>query len=297
MLPPSPAKACLLTPDPADVSPTGASSPVRQAVPRSTAPPALTVSIVSHGQRALIQPLLDQLFVVSRQMPLCVIVTHNLPEQALAIAADSDFQILFVHNERPRGFGENHNAAFRLSESPHFCVLNPDVRLDASALCSLLGTVRRRPGVAGPRVQAPDDRVEDSARRVPTVSRLTGRWLRRRFAPDYSESLPEQQVDWLAGMCLLFDRDSFRAVGGFDERFFLYCEDVEICLRLHLSGRSVTWTQHATVIHDAQRASHRQGKYLALHVQSLLRLWKCATYWRFLFRGRVPETLDADRNV
>jgi GT2 family glycosyltransferase len=292
-----PAKQCLLTPDRAAVSSTATPSIAREGVSRTNVQPALTISVVSHGQWALMQPLLDQLLAVSRQMPLCVIVTHNLPEPSVAITSDEDFQVVFVQNDRPRGFGENHNAAFRLSSSPYFCVLNPDVRLDAASLSSLLGTVERRPGVAGPRVQAPDEGIEDSARRVPTVSRLTGRWLRRRFVPDYSAALAEQQVDWLAGMCLLFDRESFHSVGGFDERFFLYCEDVEICLRLHLSRRSVTWTQNATVIHDAQRASHRQGKYLALHLHSLLRLWICPTYWRFLFRGRVPETIDADRNV
>lgn len=243
--------------------------------------PLLVVSIVSHGQRQLLTPLLHQLMYAARQLPMQVIVTQNLPEARCAIDTDPAFNLVWIQNDRPKGFGENHNAAFRVCSAPYFCVLNPDIQLTTDCLNALVDAVARLSGVAGPRVTAPSGRLEDSARKLPTPTRLLLRWGRRRFEPDYLPSVSEQQVDWLAGMCLMFDRETFAALGGFDERYHLYCEDVDICLRARLIGNAVTWVQYSEVVHDAQRASRRNWRYLAWHIQSLARLMTSAAYWRF----------------
>lgn len=254
----------------------------------SNAAPQLVVSVVSHGQGSLLPPLLEQLARASRELPIRVVITQNLPEPRCAIDAPPTLDLIWIANESPKGFGENHNAAFCQdgTMAPFFCVLNPDVRLRPDSLRLLVQTAARMSGIVGPRVVAPNGQIEDSARRLPTLSRLLRRWIFRRFEPDYSPSVPEQQVDWLAGMCMVFDRETFGALNGFDERYHLYCEDVDICLRAHLVGGSVTWVQAGEIVHDAQRASHRRWRYLVWHLQSLLRLATSRTYWRFHFCGQ-----------
>ncbi|WP_227459031.1 glycosyltransferase family 2 protein [Cupriavidus pauculus] len=252
-------------------------------------PGAVTVSVVSHGQIDLLLPLLNQLATASAEQPVHVIVTQNLPERQPAIQQTERFLVEWIVNSRPLGFGENHNNAFERCRTPCFFVVNPDLRLDASSLIVLRDCVRRFPGVAGPRVVSSAGAVEDSARHVPTVSRLLNRWTRRLFVADYSTTREEQQVDWLAGMCLAFDSASFRQLGGFNPAFRLYCEDVDICLRSHLSGLAVTWSQQAVVIHDAQRTSHRKWRYLFWHIRSLGRLMSSPTYWRFRLGARERE--------
>lgn len=251
--------------------------------------PRLTVSVVSHGQGQLLAPLLLQLQEASGLLPMQVIVTLNLPEAAPLIDEDDNFRLTLIVNKSPQGFAENHNAAFRHASAPFFCVINPDVRIEPESLLPLLDCVERLPGVAGPRVLAPDGDVEDSARRVPSVLRLVGRRWRRRSTPDYSTSRIIQRVDWMAGMCLVFQAQTFRDIGGFDERFHMYCEDVDICLKIHLAGGHVSWVQDSVIVHDAQRASHRNWRYLAWHITSLMRLFGSGTYWRFRLSGSAHD--------
>lgn len=257
------------------------------AIPPANVAQPITVSVVSHGQIELLMPLLEQLERAAEKLPLHVIVTQNFPEWQPDIRSSERFQLTWVANERPLGFAENHNNAFRYCQTACFCVLNPDVRLDASSLIALRDCVLRRPGVAGPKVMSSEGSLEDSARQVPSIRRLWIRWSKRRFVADYSTALGEQQVDWLAGMCLAFDRGTYQRLDGFNTAFRLYCEDVDICLRSHLEGLSVTWTQQAVILHDAQRASHRRWRYLVWHICSLTRLMRSATYWRFRLTRRL----------
>jgi Predicted glycosyltransferases len=90
---------------------------------------------------------------------------------------------------------------------------------------------------------------------------------------------------WVAGMCLLIDSAAFRAVGGFDERYFLYCEDYDLCARFYNSGYKVVLDQGSRIIHDAQRGSHRSKRYLYWHVSSLLRVWSSRAFWQIVFHA------------
>lgn len=248
--------------------------------------PVLAISVVSHGHGAMLGPLLDQLQAVSRTIPVEVVVVQNLPEPRPA-AVSATLPVTSIENPEPLGFAENHNAAFRLTTAPYFCVLNPDVVVTADSFTPLLEALKATPGVVGPRVESPAGGIEDSARRVPGVLRLAIRWLARRFEADYDPGIPMQRVDWLAGMCLVFDRASFEQVGGFDPRYRLYCEDVDVCLRLHLQRRFVGWIQGARVVHDAQRDSRRNLRYMLWHIKSLLLLLTSRSYWRFRIQSKL----------
>jgi N-acetylglucosaminyl-diphospho-decaprenol L-rhamnosyltransferase len=79
-------------------------------------------------------------------------------------------------------------------------------------------------------------------------------------------------------MFMVFNRAVFDQVGGFNERYFLYYEDVELCARLQLAGLRVVVKPGAQVVHHAQRSSHRNLKYLRWHVGSLLRFLTSSEY-------------------
>ncbi len=78
-------------------------------------------------------------------------------------------------------------------------------------------------------------------------------------------------MDWVAGMFMLFRSDAFRAARGFDERFFLYYEDVDLCRRLRRLGHSCVFQPEASVIHDARRASRRNLRLMGIHAASAVR--------------------------
>lgn len=249
-------------------------------------PIRMSVSIVSHGHDDLIAPLLDDLAGFASSISLELILTENIPGRLESIARSSGVPYRLIKNSEPRGFGANHNAAFALSTGEFFAVLNPDLRMTTgNPLAILAEQVRLHPGVAGPKVLAPGGGIEDSARRNPSVLRLASRVLLGRRQADYDANLPVQPVDWLAGMCLVFDRASFAAIDGFDERYHLYCEDVDVCLRLHLAGKSVSWVQGASVVHDARRQTTVSSLHFRWHLASLWRLMTSSAYWRYIAQG------------
>lgn len=247
----------------------------------------LTVSLVSHGQWELMRPLIRQLSSISKELPLQVIVTENLCECRDADDEFVELNVRYIQNVKPKGFGANHNAAFEYCNTPYFCVVNPDVRLIENPFPALLAQARIRPGVIAPRVVSEGGAIEDSARKVPRLSamltRVLARLTKKRLSPDYRSNgaIP---VDWVAGMFLLFDTGVFKRLGGFDDRYHLYCEDVDVCLRAWLNGESVSWVNDVVVMHAARRDSHRRLIYLRWHLASLVRLFTSSVYWRFRFR-------------
>lgn len=230
---------------------------------------AITLSVVSHTQNWLVSALLTDLAQL-REIELAIVVTQNVPDRD-ALTAPPGAEV--VVNKQPKGFGANHNAAFQRCRTPYFCVVNPDVRLNMDPFPVLLSALEAQgnAGVAGPQVCDPDGHTEDSARRFPTVLRLLRKLLPGARSPDYPTEGGPAVVDWVAGMFMLFRSEAFRAARGFDERFFLYYEDVDICRRLGRLGHRTLYAPEATVIHDARRESRRNPRRMAIHAASLLR--------------------------
>jgi N-acetylglucosaminyl-diphospho-decaprenol L-rhamnosyltransferase len=231
----------------------------------------ITLSVVSHRQNALVNLLLED---IQRSCAdrIALVLTENV-EDTVALAADNlPCPVERNANRQIRGFGANHNAAFARCTTPYFCVVNPDIRLPADPFPALLQALAD-PGVAvaGPLVRSPAGSVEDSARRFPTAASLLKKAFLDKRQPDYPVDRGPQQVDWIAGMFMLFRSDAYRAVGGFDEAYFLYYEDVDLCRRLHQAGKGVAYQPGAEVLHAAQRASRRNLRYLAWHLRSVLR--------------------------
>lgn len=243
----------------------------------------ISISVVSHGQFHLVRELLNDIERHCQGLNFELILTLNLPEPVDVHSYTYAIQV--VENSIPKGFGENHNAAFKVAKGSFFCVVNPDVRLTNNVFNELLGFHKtNNPGVSAPIVINSMGGVEDSGRRFPSPMAVLFKAV---GIPSYRKKnlarFPNQP-DWVAGMFMLFNVNDYSNIGGFDERYFLYYEDVDICARLMLKGRSVLVCETATVIHDAQRSSHKNLKYLRWHVSSMLRFFFSINYLRLLCR-------------
>lgn len=230
-----------------------------------------TLSVVSHGQAALVRLLLSDL---ERLGPadVEVLLTLNVPEDEHGLVS-SRFPLRVIRNTQPKGFGANHNAAFAASRGAYFVVINPDIRLPNLALDGLRQIIDQdHTGACAPLVVNPLGRLEDSARRFPTVLSLLRRVALRDRSLDYQWQGTSQEVDWVAGMFVIFRREAFEQVGGFDDRrFFMYFEDVDICGRMKRMGWAVRVQPAVRVVHDAQRASRRRLAHLWWHLTSAAR--------------------------
>lgn len=240
----------------------------------------VAVSVVSHGHGAEVHALLEALAVRCPALVRQVILTLNVPEPPLEAAVAGKawpFALTVLRNAAPKGYGANHNAAFKACSEPYFCVLNPDVVPDADPFPALLrACVASAGALAYPRQLARDGTPQDFARSVPTPADLLRRHLLR--TPFRAPERP----DFVTGACMFFEAGVYRRIGGFDERYFMYCEDVDICLRLQLAGHDLA-PAPCDVIHEAYRASRRSLRPMIWHISSLLRLWTSPAfrdYWR-----------------
>jgi len=233
----------------------------------------ITLSVVSHAQNALVNRLLEDVGRVCADR-VAIVLTENIPDREEFATARLSCPVEVVVNAERKGFGANHNAAFARCRTPYFCVCNPDVRLPADPFPALVQALADpRVAVAGPLVRSPEGRIEDSARRFPTAWSLLKKLFVDRREPDYPTDRGPQEVDWVAGMFMLFRADAFRAAGGFDEAYFLYYEDVDICRRLAKAGKRVLFEPRTEVVHDARRRSRRDPTHTMHHLASAMRFF------------------------
>ncbi len=257
--------------------------------------PTLCASLVSHGHGAQAWTLLARLAALPGWQPQRVVLTLNIQEPGFAArvrAAAWPFAADIVENPQPLGFGTNHNRAFARNESlggsDFFAVLNPDISWAEreNPFAALRAALENTPhaGLAYPQQFDEAGRRQDSERLAPTPARLLRRYApwgqRHEIAPDGARA-----PDWVNAACILLPRAVWAQLGGFDEGFRMYGEDVELCLRLQLAGWRLVRAPHARITHSAGRASHRNARHFFWHLASLWRLWHSPVWGQWLARG------------
>ena len=237
----------------------------------------ITLSVVSHGQRDIALRMLQDILRLMPPDVAEIIYTANVPEQELPPLATGHIRLTMIRNETPKGFGANHNTAFSHCRTRYFAVLNPDLRFERDPFPALLrGFAAPERGLMAPQIYSPEGRLENTARKLYTPREL----IRQKLQPANHGSDP----DWIAGMFLLFDARAYRAIKGFDEGYFLYIEDVDICSRLCLAGWTLAQAADARVVHDARKQSHRSLRFTLWHIGGMLRYWTRVCFWRYGFR-------------
>ncbi|MEJ8823980.1 glycosyltransferase family 2 protein [Variovorax humicola] len=241
--------------------------------PSSSPAKPITVSIVSHGQLALILPLLEQLDRFSTAMVEKVVLTINIPEPDLIAGRQWQFPVERIDNPAPKGFGANHNQAFARCSSDWFLVLNPDMRFDNDVLSPLVAQAAPDAGLLTPRILEPGKTAPEQHRAIITPLEI----LTRKRAGYRIPDVPA----WVPGLFMLLRSKAYAQVKGFDERFFMYGEDFDICARVRLAGWKLQVGENLRARHEAQRASHASRRHLSWHVSSLLRVWLSSAFWRY----------------
>jgi GT2 family glycosyltransferase len=194
--------------------------------------------------------------------------------------------IRLIRNQDNVGFARGVNQGVAATTAPFVLLLNPDCTMTPGAVKVLLRVLRQDSACAlvGPKILDPDGRVQGSARGDPDM--LTGLFGRtsalRRLLPgsavakrnvvDAGATKDSIVVDWLSGACMLARRAALERVGGFDERYFLYWEDADLCRRLRAAGFDVRYAPEAIAVHQVGRSSStaRQSSIRAFHRSAYL---------------------------
>jgi GT2 family glycosyltransferase len=246
--------------------------------------------VVTHGPHPDLERCLTSL-----APQVCeLVVVANLPFE-LELPANARL----LENNEPTGFGANVNRGVRETTAEFVVIANPDTEAAPDAVRVLHEFTRPRPrcGIAGPQLRYPDGRWQPSRRRFPTITstlvrRTPLRYLFRPFERQRHHYLlderPDEPVraDWMLAAFLLLRREMLDELGGFDERFRLYGEDIELCYRAAKAGWE-RWYVPAAVV------THRYAAEVDRRLLTRRALW----HWRGIARfvRKHPERLRAIR--
>ena len=205
----------------------------------------LSVIILNWNARNYLEKSLTSLVCAPQHLDFEVLVVDNASEDDSAAMVREKFPgVALIENQENTGFGAGNNLAAPKTSGRYILFLNPDTVVMEGALAAMVAYADANPdiGILGPKLLNGDGSLQYSCRRFPNLAtgffRNTplGRLLpKNRFASDYLmkdfDHAAPLDVDWVSGAALMLRRELFNQIGAFDEDFFMYCEDVDICLR------------------------------------------------------------------
>jgi N-acetylglucosaminyl-diphospho-decaprenol L-rhamnosyltransferase len=244
--------------------------------------PVVRVIVVTYSPGDSLRLCLESLADSARVPYEVVIVDNGSTDGAPQLAAER-FGVRLIEAGRNLGYGAAANLGARGGTAPWLLVINPDTEFSNGSLDDLLGAAERWPsaGVLGPALLTSEGTLYPSARPIPSLGAgaahaIFGWWWRSNpwTASYLREGRPhvEGAVGWLSGACLLLRRQAFEDVSGFDEQYFMYFEDVDLCERLAGAGWECVHVPSAQVRHVGGASTSRVAiPMLRAHHRSALR--------------------------
>jgi hypothetical protein len=240
--------------------------------------PLVDVVVVSYNSRAKLRGCVEQLV---GERDVAVIVVDNASRDG-SLEAVADLALTAIGLPANGGFAHGCNTGIAAGSAPYVLLLNPDAEIRPEAIRGLADVLaaNERIGAAAPRIVAEDGALEFSQRRFPRLRSTYAQafFLHRLFprAEWVDELERDPQVyeragspEWVSGACVLLRRSAVEAIGGLDDGFFMYCEDIDLCRRLRDAGYDIRFVPEAVVTHEGGASAPRAS---LLHVLAASRL-------------------------
>lgn len=241
------------------------------------------ISIVSHGHQEIIEKI-NSLPLLTKSTSIKVFLLDNIDEEGLRVYCEK-YSISYLKNKDKKGFGENNNLIYSHIEKnigfksdDYFLILNPDVKIDVSSILTSyefseeneneLTTINL---YKDHKYKTFDYCVRIFPSFIDFLSSYVG--LGNKTIIDKSKINNSMNVDWAAGSFLLFKASLYNKLGGFDPKYFMYCEDIDICWRANkLFDTPLTFYPDIKAVHLAQHANRTLlSKHFFWHIKSMLR--------------------------
>jgi N-acetylglucosaminyl-diphospho-decaprenol L-rhamnosyltransferase len=242
----------------------------RPAARRREAAGGVDAVIVAYNSRDRLRETVEPL---TRIPDVRVIVVDNASNDA-GLQTIDDLPLTSVELETNLGFSAGCNAGWRTGDAPYVLLLNPDASIDARSIHRLVDVLEEdeRAGLVGPRIVDSSGALEYSQRRFMRLRSTYARALfLHRLLPhaswtdelvrDPAAYASPRSSEWLSGACLLVRRDLLERIGGLDERFFLYCEDQDLCRAVWETGYRVRYEPSACCVHEGGASAPRASLF------------------------------------
>jgi len=241
----------------------------------------LSIIIVNYNSALKTLSLLESIFKADMQgIDYEIIVIDNNSKENITSTLKQKYpELIFISSFKNKGMGGGNNMGISRARGEFYLILNPDTLVDKNTIKIMLNYIRQNTEVAvvGPKLLNPDRSLQYSCARFPKFYTPI---IRRTFLAKFFKNHVNwflmkkinhneiKEVDWLMGSCLMIRKSSALK---FDERYFMYFEDIDLCRSAWDSGYKVIYNPEAKLIHDHQRESAQGVWYLALFFNKVAR--------------------------
>ncbi len=245
----------------------------------------LSVSLISHNSRKDLERLLPSLLLALRSISSeILLVDNNSDDDTVAFIKKNYPQIRLRKNRLRQGYGANHNQNLAVAKGRYIVLMNADMIVDPACFQILLEYMKQHPaiGIMTAKILNEDGSLQFLNKRYPTCLDL----FIRRFFPHALQQMFKKRLDYyemrdigydrivdvpfVSGAFMLARTALIQKLKGFDERFFMYFEDVDLCRRVQRTHRTV-YHPDARIIHRWERAAHKELKWAVVFMTSAFR--------------------------
>lgn len=248
--------------------------------------PDVSIIIVTYNSEnyivSCIQSVLEQKSKISYEV---IVVDNASTDKTLELISDIP-NVQVIMNVENLGYSRANNTGIRQAKGEYLLLLNPDIMLSHQVLDDLIDSLKQDPhrGIVAPQLKYPNGLIQESARRLPNllvqtiarapiINKLFQTKLEKYVMAEWDHQ-SSRNVDWVIGACMLARRDTILQVGLFDEDYFLYCEDVDLCYRLSKKGYKIYYNASISMTHDYQKSSRRKlNKLTIVHLVSICKFY------------------------
>ncbi len=242
----------------------------------------LSICIVNWNGLEFITQCLDSIRAYSETLQIEVIVVDNHSSDNSVAILERDYpEVRLIKNRDNRGFGRASNQAIHDSRGPYILLLNPDIRLMEPCLTDMIRLIEETEdaGCVSCRLVNPDGRLQEnffySFPNAWNEFFSEGLFLNKivRNHKDSQPTIPVTRLHWATGACLLFKSGLLKKLEGFDEQFFMYSEDVDLCYRVHAAGYHVYGLNtHKMYHHLGATSAKNDNKHFSVIMQKESRM-------------------------
>ncbi len=245
----------------------------------------LSIIILNYKSSNLVKHQLKKLTNYNFSVDVELIVIDNNSNDNIKTVLENFPNVKFIESKENRGYGAGNNLAMRHAGGEYVLILNPDIRIEKDTIEKLYYKIRSDAniGIIGPRLINADESTQETSFSFPNIlyplfrrtslgnTKIGKKWLDK-FLLKHIDRKQNSKVDWLMGSCLMIKKSFFEELGGFDEKIFMYLEDMDLCRRIWEKGKQVYYMGEMSAIHLHQKMSADKNIIISIFTNKLSRI-------------------------
>lgn len=246
------------------------------------------ISIVTYNSQHIFKVLdnIREQFGEDNRFRIVIFDNHSEEEYQKRLSNYDDIADIILYSEN-KGFGYGHNYNLLKADEKYFVVFNPDIILNKETLVNMINQMEEDSSISllVPKVLNPDGSKQHLIRNRVSVFDYALRFIpfklvknifSKRLATYECRDLPDDRKEEVligSGCFMLLKGEDYKLIEGFDDRYFMYFEDYDLCLELNKRGKKVIYTPLSSVIHYYERGAHKNSKLFKIFIQSMIKFF------------------------